>query len=449
MGSEAGLIDPIALENLQMRLEHWALTQVLVWSSLAQLAAVAAGAGLGWLLGRRLAAPLARLEGRAARWDRALRALVAVLPGLAFPAAFLVLMLIARAVAGGLALPHGVITVAISLLAAWIVIRLTASVIRNREMARSVALLAWGLAALNIVGLLDPTLGLLDSVALPIGTRRVSLLTAAKAIVLFVVLLWLARAAVRFVTGRLQRSTTLTPSIKVLSEKTINVVLLAIVVVVTLDYVGVDLTTLAVFTGALGVGIGFGLQKVVSNLISGFILLLDRSIKPGDVIELGETFGWVTSLGARYVALSTRDGKEWLIPNEDLITQRVINWSYSNSLLRLPLKFGISYHSDVHKVMALAVEAAAGVDRVLAEPKPVCRLIGFGDSSVDFELRVWIRDPQAGVVNVRSEIYLALWDAFRAEGIEIPFPQRDLHLQEGSQINVTLAPTPGAKPAPP
>jgi len=449
MGTEGGLFDPIALESLQMRLEHWALTRVLVWSSLAQVGGVAAGAGLGWLLGRRLVPTLARLEARAAKWDRALRALVAVLPSLAFPAAFLLLMVLAQAAAAGLALPHGLVTTAVSLLAAWIVIRLTASVIRNREAARSVALVAWALAALNIVGLLDPTLALLDGVALPIGARRVTLLTVAKAIILFAVLLWLARAAVRFAAGRLQRSTTLTPSIKVLSEKSIKILLLAVVVFVTLDYVGVDLTTLAVFTGALGVGIGFGLQKVVSNLISGFILLLDRSIKPGDVIELGETFGWVTSLGARYVALSTREGKEWLIPNEDLITQRVINWSYSNNLLRLPLKFGVSYHSDVRKAMALAMEAASAVERVLSEPKPVCRLIGFGDSSVDFELRVWIRDPQAGVVNVRSDIYLALWDAFHAEGIEIPFPQRDLHVQEGSQINVTLSPTPGAKPAGP
>jgi small-conductance mechanosensitive channel len=449
MGTEGGLFDPIALESLQMRLEHWALTRVLVWSSLAQVGGVAAGAGLAWLLGRRLSPTLARLEARAAKWDRALRALVAVLPSLAFPAAFLLLMVLAQAAAAGLGLPHGLVTTAVSLLAAWIVIRLTASVIRNREAARSVALVAWGLAALNIVGLLDPTLALLDGVALPIGARRVTLLTVAKAIILFAVLLWLARAAVRFAAGRLQRSTTLTPSIKVLSEKSINILLLAVVVFVTLDYVGVDLTTLAVFTGALGVGIGFGLQKVVSNLISGFILLLDRSIKPGDVIELGETFGWVTSLGARYVALSTREGKEWLIPNEDLITQRVINWSYSNNLLRLPLKFGVSYHSDVRKAMALAIEAASAVERVLSEPKPVCRLIGFGDSSVDFELRVWIRDPQSGVVNVRSDIYLALWDAFHAEGIEIPFPQRDLHVQEGSQINVTLSPTPGAKPAGP
>jgi small-conductance mechanosensitive channel len=449
MGTEGGLFDPIALESLQMRLEHWALTRVLVWSSLAQVGGVAAGAGLGWLLGRRLVPALARLEARAAKWDRALRALVAVLPSLAFPAAFLLLMVLAQAAAVGLALPHGLVTTAVSLLAAWIVIRLTASVIRNREAARSVALVAWALAALNIVGLLDPTLALLDGVALPLGARRVTLLTVAKAIILFAVLLWLARAAVRFAAGRLQRSTTLTPSIKVLSEKSINILLLAVVVFVTLDYVGVDLTTLAVFTGALGVGIGFGLQKVVSNLVSGFILLLDRSIKPGDVIELGETFGWVTSLGARYVALSTREGKEWLIPNEDLITQRVINWSYSNNLLRLPLKFGVSYHSDVRKAMVLAIEAASAVERVLSEPKPVCRLIGFGDSSVDFELRVWIRDPQSGVVNVRSDIYLALWDTFHAEGIEIPFPQRDLHVQEGSQINVTLSPTPGAKPAGP
>jgi small-conductance mechanosensitive channel len=336
---------------------------------------------------------------------------------------------------------------AASLTAAWVIIRAGASLLASKEAARTLSIVVWLLAALNILGLIGYSADLLDSIGFRLAERRITLLMIAKAAILLAVLLWLVRQTSRFLVGRIERSTILTPSIKVLAEKSLKITLIAAVFLLTLDFVGVDLTAFAVFTGAVGVGVGFGLQKVISNLISGFILLMDRSIKPGDVIELDQTFGWVTSLGARYVALSTRDGKEWLIPNEDLITQRVINWSYSNKLLRLPLKFGVSYHSDVRKAMELAVQAGGSVNRVIKDPAPVCRLTGFGDSSVEMELRVWISDPQGGVMNVRSEIYLALWDLFHEHGIEIPFPQRDLHLKEGASVTVRLQDPPaGGKP---
>jgi small-conductance mechanosensitive channel len=194
------------------------------------------------------------------------------------------------------------------------------------------------------------------------------------------------------------------------------------------------LTALAVFTGAVGVGIGLGLQKVVSNLISGVILLLDRSIKPGDVIEINGTYGWITSLNARYVSLATRDGKELLIPNEDLITERVTNWSYSNNLIRQSLHIGVSYDSDVPGAMCLAVEAAGTVSRILELPRPTCLLKEFGDSAVNLELRFWIQDPANGTANVRSEVMLRIWDLFREHGIEFPFPQRDLTLRNPEAV---------------
>ena len=192
--------------------------------------------------------------------------------------------------------------------------------------------------------------------------------------------------------------------------------------------VGVDLTGLAVLSGAIGVGLGFGLQKVVSNLVSGVIILLDKSIKPGDVISLGETFGWINSLGARYVSITTRDGREYLIPNEDLITGQVVNWSHSNDFVRLDIYFGTAYGDDPHKVRKIAVEAAKSVDRVLSVKPPVCHIVGFGDSSVDYILRFWIRDPTGGLTNIRGNVYLALWDAFQAGGISIPFPQREVRM---------------------
>ena len=210
--------------------------------------------------------------------------------------------------------------------------------------------------------------------------------------------------------------------------------MITLAVVVSLASVGVDLTAFAVFTGALGVGIGFGLQKVVANLISGILLLVDRSIKPGDVIAVEQTYGWVNFMGARYVSVITRDGTEHLIPNETLITNHVENWSYSDDLLRLRIPIGVSYKSDLRKAMALIIEAAASVERVLDQPAPVCLVTGFGDSSVDLEARLWIKDPRNGVSNVKSEILLQVWDRFQSEGIEIPFPQRDLHLKTAQDL---------------
>ena len=196
---------------------------------------------------------------------------------------------------------------------------------------------------------------------------------------------------------------------------------------------------LAVLSGAIGVGLGFGLQKVVSNLVSGVIILLDKSIKPGDVISLGDTFGWINALGARYVSVVTRDGKEYLIPNEDLITNQVVNWSHTNDFVRLDIFFGTSYHDDPHKVRELAVAAAASVGRVLKDRAPVCHIVGFGDSSVDYILRFWISDPSAGLTNVKGAVYLGLWDSFQEHGISIPFPQREVTLLNTSaQANDTV-----------
>ena len=198
------------------------------------------------------------------------------------------------------------------------------------------------------------------------------------------------------------------------------------------------LTALAVFGGAIGLGLGFGLQKVISNLVSGMILLMDKSVKPGDVIAIDDTFGWINRLSARYVSVITRDGTEHLIPNEDLISQRVENWSYSDSLIRLKLPIGIAYESDVPKAMSLAVDAATGVNRVLVTPKPVCRLMNFGSDSVELELRVWIDDPERGVANVRSDVLLNVWNAYHDGGIEFPFSQRDLHLRSSVPLDVTI-----------
>ncbi len=197
---------------------------------------------------------------------------------------------------------------------------------------------------------------------------------------------------------------------------------------------GIDFTALAFFGGALGLGIGFGLQKVVSNFVSGIIILLDKSIKPGDTIAIGETFGWVRSLRARFVSVITRDGREYLIPNEDFITQRVENWSFTDTLVRIDVTFGVSYDSDPHAVRQLAVAVTRGIDRVLEMPQPLCHLTAFGESSLDFILRFWIADPQNGVTNIRGAVLLACWDAFKAAGIQIPFPHREVIMRTPVEV---------------
>ena len=312
--------------------------------------------------------------------------------------------------------------VAIDLATAWVVINIAAGVIRNQFINRVVAVSAWTIAALSILRLLDPVLAGLDSVTLNIGGLRITPLVVLKTSVLMVLTVWVAVAASNFLDRRLRGFSDLTPSIQVLLSKLIRSTLLAFAIIIVLSSVGIDLSVLAVFTGAVGVGLGFGLQKIVSNLVSGIILLADKSIKPGDVISVGEQFGWVTTMGARYTAVDTRDGREYLIPNEDFVTQRVVNWSYSNNLIRLEVKFGANYSSDPRKVQAAAIAAAAGVPRVLKQPPPICHLLAFGSSSVEYRLAFWIGDPGAGITAVRSNVMLALWDTLEREGVGLPKP---------------------------
>jgi small-conductance mechanosensitive channel len=235
----------------------------------------------------------------------------------------------------------------------------------------------------------------------------------------------------RFFERRINKSTSLNPSVRVLMIKIVKIALIGLAIVIAVTSAGLDLSALAVFGGALGLGIGFGLQKVISNLFSGVLLLADRSIKPGDIIELKDgTFGWVGQLGSRYVSVVTRDYKEHLIPNEDFITQPVVNWSYSNRLIRIETKFGVHYDSDPHLVKKLAEEVAVIPDRVVSDPKPVCHLVEFGDSSLNFVLRFWIEDPEQGVTNMRGAVMLKLWDAFKEHGIQIPYPHREVIMKQ-------------------
>ena len=329
---------------------------------------------------------------------------------------------------------------------AWLAIALATRIIRNRALRRIVG---WGLAAwvtVYYLGVQEETSGALDAAAIQAGEFRLSLLDVILAVSLTGLLVFLAGFVSRLVGDRLRASDDLSPSMRELTIKLMQIVLFGAAIFVGVQAVGVDLTGLAFLSGAIGIGIGFGLQKVVSNLISGVIILLDKSIKPGDVISLGETFGWIQSLGARYVSITTRDGREYLIPNEDLITGQVVNWSHSNDFVRLDIHFGCSYGDDPHLVRRVAIEAAEGVRRVLKDRPPVCHITGFGDSSVDYILRFWITDPTGGLTNIRGNVLLALWDAFQEHGISIPFPQREVRVLDGSRL-VTERDAPAARAA--
>jgi small-conductance mechanosensitive channel len=322
------------------------------------------------------------------------------------------------------------IGVATNLATAWVVIAILASVIHNQLFNRLVSIAAWSIAALSIVGLLEPVEEALDSAGVAIGGLRITALVAIKATVLLLLALWAATATSNFLDRRLRSYPDLTPSIQVLLGKLARAALITLAVLIVLSSVGIDFSALALFSGAVGVGVGFGLQKIVSNLVSGIILLADKSIKPGDIITLGDNYGWVDTMGARYTSVVSPDGREYLIPNEDFVTQRVINWSYSNERVWLDVRFGVSYTSDPHHVRKVALAAIATVPRALSDPAPACNLASFGDSSLDFALWFMIADPIKGVGNVRSAVLFALWDAFKREGIEIPYPVRDMRLDK-------------------
>jgi small-conductance mechanosensitive channel len=329
------------------------------------------------------------------------------------------------------------VTTAATLVLAWVAISIVSRLIRNRTLARIVAGIAWIYVALRITGAFDEVAVGLDSLAIQFGKVRLSLYLALQATLIVSLLIWGAIIAGNFAERRVTAIGDLTPSLKVLISKLVKIVFLVLAVGIALASLGIDLTALTVFSGAVGVGIGFGLQKVVSNYVSGIIILLDKSIKPGDTIAIGDTFGWIRTLRARFVSVITRDGREYLVPNEDFITQQVENWSFTDTLVRVDVPFGVSYDSDPHAVRKIAVDAAKAVARVEARPQPVCHLTAFGESTLDFLLRFWISDPQNGMTNVRGAVLLACWDAFKEAKIDLPFPHRQIVVDKPIPVRMT------------
>ena len=318
------LSDAIPLSDWLQRLSDLAVSRAILEALFFQLAVIIAAFLLAWGFRAATRSWTDRLaQGAAARF-RSLR-IPAELHGLViFCYAWLVLAIAEHGIAqfGG---ERRLVGIAASLTGLWIVLRASALLLRDALLARAVATVAWVVFSLDILGLLAPTEAALDSLAITIGTLRLSVFLLLKAVLVVAILMWIAHGLARIIGTRLQRVSALSPSVQVLSANLIRIALVSVALLIGLNAVGIDLTAFAVFSGAVGVGVGFGLQKIVSNFVSGIILLLERSIKPGDVIEVGSTFGSVTYLGARYASVRGRDGKEYLIPNENLITNQVIN----------------------------------------------------------------------------------------------------------------------------
>ena len=334
-----------------------------------------------------------------------------------------------------LKIPLAALQVAWALTGLWLIVAMLAAYSRDRVVVRLIAVVLYVVVALHLLGWFENVVNFLESMQLTLGQGKISAFGVLTGVFVLVVMLWAVQLVSRLIENRIKTIDGISSSIKVLIGKGVKIALIAAAFLIAVDSMGLDLTVLTVLGGGLGVGIGFGLQKIISNLVSGIILLTDKSIKPGDVIEIGDTYGWINNLSARYVSIITRDGTEHLIPNENLITQNVINWSFTNNLVRLRIPVGISYDSDLNKAREIIIEAANSVERVLKDPEPKCHLVEFADSSINLEGRVWISDPSNGVTNIKSAILLKVWELFKENNIVIPYPQRDMHIKSVEGAN--------------
>jgi small-conductance mechanosensitive channel len=274
----------------------------------------------------------------------------------------------------------------------------------------------------------------LDAIGFDIGDYHISLYRVLLMLLVALAVLVAGRIGNMIVRRSFRRMHRLDPTQKLLGEKLVGVALWLALVLIGIDFLGISLTALTVFSGAFGLAIGFGLQKTFGNLISGIIMLMDRSIKPGDVISVGsgsdKTVGQVNRIGIRAVSVITRDQIEYLIPNELLMTSTVENWSFSTRDVRLKVPVGIAYGSDVELAEKLMLQAAHEHPRVHNEPVPSVWLHSFGDSAIQFEIQLWIDDPEAGVGNIRSDVLKRIWGLFKDHGVQLPYPQRDIHVKE-------------------
>lgn len=429
-------VNSLIFHDYAARISAWVDTYLLTLTSAVQAGAIVGAGVAGFILGQAL-------KNRFARWIDALEApawlkgLLHIFRKVVTPFFMLLFLYGAGQTLTLFGYPVGMTVIAIKLLVSWIMIQLMVQFIRNRTAQSVFALTIWFIAALSIFGVLDDISGTLAGAGFSIGDFKITALGIVKGLLALGAMIYGAMALANFVDTRLAK-TKLNAASRVLIGKVLRIFLVVTALLIAITTAGVDLSVLAVFSGAVGLGIGFGLQRGFSNMFSGMMLLIDQSIKPGDIIEIASpdgnttTFGWVQHMGGRHTEIITRDNKSYLIPNEHLISQQVVNWSHGDTLVRLEVKFGVHYHSDPHLVKKIAEEAATKPERVQSDVAPACHLIEFGESSLKFTLRFWIRDAERGVTNIKGDVLLALWDAFRENGIKIPYPHREVFLHESA-----------------
>jgi small-conductance mechanosensitive channel len=361
----------------------------------------------------------------------AARAGESILGRLAFPLTALLIVLVGRAIVQ-ITQPTLTLNIAVSLLLALVIVRAAAHVLRYvfapsnwlSASERLIAAVVWLGVALHILGLAPAILEFLDAVALSVGKTRISLLSVLEAAISIGIVLVVALWAGRYLERKVMGATSVDINTRVMFAKLTRAALMLVALLVALPAVGIDLTALSVFGGALGVGLGFGLQKVASNYVSGFIILADRSIKYGDVVTVDNRTGTVSDMTSRYIVVRGADGTEAIIPNETVITSTVVNQSYSDRLVRAVVTVPVNCGADVDRALALMLETVRKHPRVLQDPAPAATLKGFTDQSIQIEAAVWYSDPENGADTLRADLALAVWRAFRQGGIDYPQTKR-------------------------
>ena len=427
-------IDPEALKSWIEHAVDWTTTNVLTLDTAIEVAIIIAAIAVGFIINKISSAKLAQIINRLHAPNIVKRALQKIRKSLA-PVSIFILLSLCLAIVP-LVVPDirlGLVDAVTRLTAAWIVIRLVVQIVHNPTMRNVIAFITWSIAALSIFGFLDNTVEMLHATSLTIGDFELTALTVVKCLIATMIMVYIASSMSRTVERRLINIPGMTSGSRLLIGKIVRIVLTILAVMIGLTMAGVNLSALAVFSGAVGIGVGLGLQRGVSNLFTGMMLLMDRTIQPGDVIELSTGgIGTVKQMGSRCTEVITLDRRSYLIPNEELVTQPVINWSRGGRESLVSVVFGVDYSHNPHQIITLATATTDGNPRVLQFPEPSCLFIGFGDNSLDFQLNFWIADPENGTAGVKSEILLALWDVFDQHNIKIPYPHREVFIHNKS-----------------
>lgn len=427
---------PLQHTNILKELILRAESPALLW----QAGVIVGVLAVAWIVARFVRTRLARRHAAATPDESAIRLGAGGLDRVVFPLVAWLGLILGRDVAHDFDASTSLLDVAVPLMSSLVLVRLAVYVLRHtlpdgnwlRGSERAVAWTIWVGFVLHLTGILSRLRQVLHGIELPLGSAHITALGVIEGtlavIVTMIVVLWLGRAT----EERLMRLGRVDVTVRVMLSKLAKALLIVLGVLVALSIVGIDITVLSVFGGALGVGLGLGLQKIAANYVSGFAILLDRSVRPGDLVTIDNRYGEVTRLTARYVVIRALDGTEAIVPNETVITSTVVNHSYSDRRVRERCTVQVSYATDVRMALDTLVEIARSHPRVLDTPSPVAVVTSLADSGVNLELYTWLRDPEAGTGNLRSDLHLTILETFKARGIEIPFPQREVRILGGS-----------------